>query len=50
MDGMPRTVAHGDRRRKAENQHFHLRVFERSAVGGAGAPASVALTGRGRDQ
>jgi hypothetical protein len=29
MDGMGRTVAHGDRRRKAENQHLHLRVFER---------------------
>ena len=25
MDGMLRTVAYGDRRRKAENQHLHLR-------------------------
>jgi hypothetical protein len=29
MDGMLRTVAHGKRRCTAENQHLHLRVFER---------------------
>jgi hypothetical protein len=39
MDGMERTVAYGDRRRKAENQHLHLRVFECPATGGAGTAA-----------
>jgi len=39
MDGMGRTVAHGGHRRKAENQHLHLQLFERPAIGGADAPA-----------
>jgi len=29
MDGMVRTVAHGDRRCTPENQHLHLRFFRR---------------------
>ena len=39
MDGMGRTVAQGDRRCPPENEYLHLRLFERPAMGGAGAPA-----------
>jgi hypothetical protein len=35
LDGIGRTVALGDRRCIAENQHLYLRVFERLATGGA---------------
>jgi len=43
MDGIGRTVAQGDRRCIAENQHLHLRFFEWLATGRAGAPAWKSL-------